>query len=854
MKKNKKRLKSFSSFFLFFRLFFFIFFITCLSLSLIFLPKPPPSPKKVQAVVGDLNISASGGTSIQNVRKLGVGGTITNDSTAALYVNGNVGIGTTGPGAKLAISGNPYLYLFNNTNSLLFDNPAYGNVRISGGTDPNGNSTDVNFGVGQIYLSGDSAQGIRFLTSPSTTAGSARTWTERMTIRNNGNVGIGTTSPGQLLSVSGNPARFLLASGATDGATIILDDTGGTVTGQWAIKNRNSDGRLGFSRSDGSGTDLVSITTTGNVGIGTTAPSGQLDVSSSFYTGTGQIVLRAQDGVNEGSQINFTGAGTNRYFYLDNFAGRFRFVSQDATGDSEKFTITNVGNVGIGTMGPTTILDVADGALVVRPSTFGAYRTTAGQIAVAGSGSGLFFAKRTLTSWTSAAGNEYAWYNPDGTARLWTPTADLITVTSTGNVGIGTTNPASLLHVYSTAGSISIQRNNAACGASLNLYNTDLATDGWTIKNSLSACGNLGDLYFIEDGTNGNERLTLKAGGNVGIGTTAAGSRLDIKQPGATDDNIRLVDDNTANYWGMSFNNSTLTYRYSGTDQIGIKSDGNVGIGTTAPGKKLDVNGTIRNSNGHIVTNNPNGALVLSSGPPDANNSAGIWFRKTATLGDETGSYTDLGRITDQGYLGIGTTSPGYQVDAWNTAVRGYGAYVNRASHSSLKDRYKDVLVLDKIAKLNIKEWQYKDEVAKKNNDKGRHLYPFADDFYKIFKLGDSEYQIRSEDIAGVALKGVQELNSFLNLDSISNLNIAQTQNGDYQVQNSQTGDIITRLSAFAETVIGKIRAGLIETKKLIVDGVDILKKLNELSAKVESQQKEIEGLKEEIKKLKNKD
>jgi len=42
-------------------------------------------------------------------------------------------------------------------------------------------------------------------------------------------------------------------------------------------------------------------------------------------------------------------------------------------------------------------------------------------------------------------------------------------------------------------------------------------------------------------------------------------------------------------------------------------------------------------------------------------------------------------------------------------------------------------------------------------------------------------------------------------------------------------------------------KAGLIEAKKLIVDGVDILKKLNELSAKVESQQRQIDELKKTI-------
>jgi len=39
----------------------------------------------------------------------------------------------------------------------------------------------------------------------------------------------------------------------------------------------------------------------------------------------------------------------------------------------------------------------------------------------------------------------------------------------------------------------------------------------------------------------------------------------------------------------------------------------------------------------------------------------------------------------------------------------------------------------------------------------------------------------------------------------------------------------------------------LIETKRLIVDGVDILEKLNELSVKVESQQRQIDELKKTI-------
>ena len=64
-------------------------------------------------------------------------------------------------------------------------------------------------------------------------------------------------------------------------------------------------------------------------------------------------------------------------------------------------------------------------------------------------------------------------------------------------------------------------------------------------------------------------------------------------------------------------------------------------------------------------------------------------------------------------------------------------------------------------------------------------------------------------------------------------------------IQEQQTQ--IVSLQNIATDFISKFKEGLIETKKLIVDGVDLLKKLNELSVKVESQQKQIEELKKTI-------
>lgn len=63
----------------------------------------------------------------------------------------------------------------------------------------------------------------------------------------------------------------------------------------------------------------------------------------------------------------------------------------------------------------------------------------------------------------------------------------------------------------------------------------------------------------------------------------------------------------------------------------------------------------------------------------------------------------------------------------------------------------------------------------------------------------------------------------------------------------------ITRIGAFAKAVAAQLDTGIVRTKTLIVDGIDIVKKLNELSAKIDAQEKEIRELKAQIETLKQK-
>ncbi len=383
-----------------------------------------------------------------------------------------------------------------------------------------------------------------------------------------------------------------------------------------------------------------------------------------------------------------------------------------------------------------------------------------------------------------------------------------------GNVGIGVSNPDFNLHVQDNTGASGIivlkgnlNNNSTTTNAEIKLH--DLYTNHiWTLNND-GRVGNNGDNFpsfaiWHYNGSDWNASFVIEGSSRkTGIGTQNPAAKLNV------------VETTTDGFRGI------ILDQYSSDQYAPIFYLRKARGGPAAPSAVLnnDVIGAIAAS-GYVDSGFTTARALIRFWAAEnwSSNANGTYITfETTSIGGT--SFEERMRIDPSGNVGIGTTAPAYNIDAWNTAVRGYGAYINRASHSSLKDRFKDVYVLNKISQLDIKEWQYKDEVAEKNNDKGRHLYPFADDFYKAFKLGDSEYQIRAEDIAGVALKGVQELNNLLNLTSTRNLNIVQNQAGEYQVQKAD-GSVVDRIAAFAEIVVGKIKAGLIEAQKLAVSNL----------------------------------
>jgi len=174
---------------------------------------------------------------------------------------------------------------------------------------------------------------------------------------------------------------------------------------------------------------------------------------------------------------------------------------------------------------------------------------------------------------------------------------------ASGNVGIGTTSPATKLEVmYGTNGYATIN-NTTDSNTGIKVMNTGRAYGIFVDGGSGASNG----LRFY-DFTAGSDRIKLDSSGNVGIGTTSPSQKLHVNGNGIFDGYVIFKDSTNANTYGFRGLSGIITadgggqwptgwnFQYGGSSNsaLYINSSGNVGIGTTSPSYLLDVNGVTR--------------------------------------------------------------------------------------------------------------------------------------------------------------------------------------------------------------------------------------------------------------------
>ena len=578
-----------------------------------------------------------------------------------LTSGGNLGLGTTAPATKLHIFGGVTRLENSGDKQLQF---------VGSGK----NTFSIEHDTARFYFYNESTSA--FLLS----------------ILNGGNVGINTANPTEKLHVVGDA----LITGDSHADAFKPASTGEPIK----FKNFAS-------------TEVARITDGGNFGIGTSSPSSPLTVSGRVDF-QNDLRLRGTDSASNEGVVRFFVDNNNKLFIdtANNGANLFAINSSGqvtipatpiASTDAASKSYVDAHGGGLGPFLPL-IGGTLTGNLLLgttsAPVDLYLFGDTAGtSLTWSNSDDELQFSDNTKVTFGDSGDLQVYYDGVDGAIKSATGiqflanSATKMTLTSGGNVGIGTTSPSKKLEIVDTG-----NNHQLVLTAASNMNSGIKFTDG--------VDADAGSIYYYHQDkrmrffVNNSEAMNIISNGNLGLGTTSPSEKVTIS--GANTNTLKITRNDSettyftslSNYYDASlgtalkagiynilthglgtgtainFTNGNLKFNFRDVEKARITDGGNLLIGTTSDnGQKLQVNGGI------TLAGSLTGTTATFSGNLTVGNGGNgkIYFGSTSHFLGNIGanvylvtsgqSIFDIGgsekmRIKTNGNLGLGISSP----------------------------------------------------------------------------------------------------------------------------------------------------------------------------------------------------